>query len=147
MENVIERLYRSSGIGCVSDANIRFNDPEQPGSLAGIVVRINRISQKRLTLIGRQEYCPRVLTISPSKRAQMSSRNRFPRLNLCCLNLIALIWFVPVCAQTPQDDNSWDFENSLHGWTKTGSAFDSQPVNGSGFHTDFPANLVKVGGD
>ena len=82
-----------------------------------------------------------------SKRTQMSSQNRFPRLNLCCLSLIALIWFVPVCAQTSQGDNSWDFENGLQGWTKTGSAFDSQPVNCSGVHTDFPANLVKVGGD
>ena len=82
-----------------------------------------------------------------SKRAQMSSRNRFPRLNLCCLGLIALIWLVPVSAQTPPGDNSWDFENGLQGWTKTGSAFDSQPVNCSGVHTDFPAQLVKVGGD
>ena len=77
----------------------------------------------------------------------MSSRNRFPRLNLCCLSLIALIWFVPVRAQTPQVDNSWDFEDGLQGWTKTGSAFDSQSVNCSGVNTDFPANLVKVGGD
>ena len=77
----------------------------------------------------------------------MSSRNRFPRLNLCCLGLIALIWLVPVSAQTPPGDNSWDFENGLQGWTKTGSAFDSQPVNCSGVHTDFPAQLVKVGGN
>jgi microsomal dipeptidase-like Zn-dependent dipeptidase len=52
-----------------------------------------------------------------------------------------------VWAQTPQGDNSWDFENGLQGWTKTGSAFDSHPVNCSGVHTDFPANLVRVGGD
>ena len=97
-------------------------------------------SQKRLTLVGRQEYCPRV-------SRHMSSRNKFPRLNLWCLGLIALISFVPVCAQTPQGDNTWDFEYGLQSWTKTGSAFDSQPVNCSGVHTDFPESLVKVGGD
>lgn len=41
---------------------------------------------------------------------------------------------------------AFDFENTIAGWTSTGSAFDSQPVDASGLHTD-QFEIVKLGGD
>ena len=90
----------------------------------------------------------------------MNSRSSFPRLPLG-LCFITLASFTHVYAQTPEKQiarpkncdvttplvNNWDFENGLKGWTKSGSAFDSQPADGSDFPTDRASKLVRIGGD
>lgn len=64
---------------------------------------------------------------------------------------------VSLSAQTPSQDHqveldslsrdhNFDFEDSLRGWTKSGAAFDSQPVDGSTVRTDW-FNVVGLGGD
>jgi microsomal dipeptidase-like Zn-dependent dipeptidase len=43
-------------------------------------------------------------------------------------------------------DHNLDFEDGLRGWTKSGAAFDSQPVDGTSIRTD-RFNVVGLGGD
>lgn len=46
----------------------------------------------------------------------------------------------------PQQDQTFDFENTLTGWSKTGTAFDLQPVNAANVRTD-QVEAGKLGGD
>lgn len=78
----------------------------------------------------------------------------FSLLRLCVPALLLLVATLTFAQTTSParlqsgaiTDQSLDFEASLAGWTRTGSAFDLQPVNASSITTD-KVGLVKLGGD
>jgi microsomal dipeptidase-like Zn-dependent dipeptidase len=59
--------------------------------------------------------------------------------------LLALLATVGTVSAQTREIN-FDFENTLSGWTATGAAFDSQPVNGAKIRTN-QIQPVKLGGD
>src|SRR5213594_4106994 len=60
--------------------------------------------------------------------------------------IAAIAFTAHAAVQRPERLVDLDFEEGLHGWNRTGSAFASQPVNGEGFSTT-RARVVRLGGD
>ena len=59
--------------------------------------------------------------------------------------VVFIVWTSPDSVAEAQDYNL-DFEHGLDSWTKSGPAFESQPIDGATIRTD-RTNIVKVGGD
>jgi len=112
-------------------------------------------------MTGKQLHSPKFAVADNRRvtRALLSDCALAKLYQILFLTAISLALNVLIAAQTEITTNrpnaknesapqirTWDFENGLEDWVKTGNAFDSQPIDGSSIATD-RVGVVKIGGD